>query len=333
MSIDVRRATAEDRDRWNDLVEQSPQGTPFHLEEFGEVVAEDTGGTYDPLIGFKGQEPVGLFPVHRMRRGFVPTLFSPPPNRAVTYQGPALLNTAKLTQRKVERRHRRFVEGCLDLLEGESDPRYLHVRTGSRYHDTRPFISAGFEATPAHTYVVDIAPEAETLLSQFSSDARQNVTSEYDGVEVTEGDERAIGTILDQVRARHEQQGEPFHVTPSYVTALSRRLPEGVLRSYVCRIDGDIAGGMITLELGDTIYRWLGGAKHDADAPVNDLVDWHVIRDAKARDLARYDLVGANERGIAKYKAKFAPELELYQQLERATPLMRVASTIYGRLT
>lgn len=332
MSIEVRSATAEDRERWNDLVEQSPQGTPFHLAEFGRVAADYAGASYDRLLGFKGQEPVGLFPYFELTRGFVTTVFSPPPDLQVTYQGPAMLNMAKLKRRKADRRHRRFVQACLDRIETDCDPSYVHVRTGTRYLDTRPFVRAGFDPSPAHTYVVDISPDPEALLKQFSSDARQNVTVEYPSVDIAEGGERGIRAIVEQVRLRHEHQDERFPVTASYVVDLFHALPEGVLRPYVCRVDGDFAGGMIALELGDTVYRWIGGAKHDADAPINDLVDWHIVRDAKGRGVTRYDLVGAMEPGIAAYKAKFAPDLELYQQLERGTPLLKMASSVYSRL-
>jgi hypothetical protein len=332
MSIDVRPVTDDDADRWNGLVERSPSGTPFHLREFGQVAADYAGGSYEPLIGYKGQEEVGLFPLHRLSKGFVTAVFSPPPDLYITYQGPIMVNIEKLKRRKADRRRRRFVEGALDHIETEIDPSYVHVRTASRYLDTRPFVQADFEASPGHTYVVDITPDEETLLGQFSSDARQNATGEYDGVEVTEGGEDAIRTIVDQVAERHAAQDERFPITPSFVVDLYRALPDGVCRPYVCRVDGEFAGGMVALELGDTIYRWVGGAKHDADAPVNDLVDWHIIQDAKSRDVSRYDLVGASEPGIAKYKAKFAPSLELYQQLERGTRLMQMASSVYSRI-
>ena len=333
MSIDIRRATDDDSQQWDSLVEQSPHGTPFHLQAFGTVAAEHSGATYVPLVGYKGQEPVGLFPAFRFAHGPVTAILSPPPDLNVTYQGPAMVNIEKLKQRKADRRHRRFVNGCLELLDEEFDPSYVHVRTGSQYLDTRPFVRTGFDAEPAHTYVVDITPDEQTLLNQFSSDARQNVTDEYDGVDIEEGEVAAVRAILEQVRARHAAQNEPFEVPTAFVADLFDQLPAGTLRPYVCRVDREFVGGILALELDDTIYRWIGGAKHDADVPVNDLVDWAIIRDAKTRGVTRYDLVGAHQPNIAKYKAKFAPDLELYQQLERGGRLMKLASSVYKRVT
>lgn len=332
MSVEVRRATAEDRDRWDGLVERSSHGTPFHLDGFARVAADYAGIEYVPLIGYVGQEPVGLFPAFKQSHGPVTTVVSPPPDLQITYQGPAMVNIEKLKRRKADRRHRRFVEGCLDYLEETDAPSYIHVRTASRYLDTRPFVQRGFDASPAHTYVVDISPDEDDLLKRFSSDARGNVTDDYDDVTVRVGEARGIRRIIEQVRARHEAQDEPFTVPASFVVDLWRELPDGVVRPYVCEVDGEFSGGMVTLEHGETAYRWLGGAKHDADAPVNDIVDWRIIRDAKSRGMTRYDLVGANQPNIARYKAKFAPELELYQQLERGTALMKLASNVYKRV-
>lgn len=332
MSVEVTPATERDRDRWDSLVKRSPHGTPFHLHSFGEVVVEYVDATFIPLIGYKGEEPVGLFPTFHTTYGPVGTVFSPAPNLGITYQGPTMVNIDKLKQRKKDRRHRQFIDGCLDHLESTVDLNYAHVRTGSQYVDTRPFVDKGYEATVGHTYVVDISADEESLLKKFSRDARQNITDEYDGVHIEEGGTAAVRTIHEQVRKRHEHQDEAFTVPVEFMVDLFEQLPEGVLRTYVCRLNGEMVGGIVALELGETVYRWIGGSKHDADVPVNDLLDWAIICDAKERGVTRYDLVGASEPNIAKYKAKFAPDLEIFQQLEFGPMLLRTAAHLYKRL-
>jgi CelD/BcsL family acetyltransferase involved in cellulose biosynthesis len=332
MTVDVTYATADDRDRWNDLLAQSPHGTPFHLLEFCRVTADHTDTTFWPLVGSKGQERVGLFPVYERSYGPVTAVFSPPPNRKINYHGPAMVNFEKLKRRKADKRHRRFVRACLDRIETDLGPRYVHVRTGSRYLDTRAFRRQGFETTAGHTYVVDLTPDIETIRERFSADARRNVRGEYDRVDIALGGEPSVRAIINQVAARHAEQDEPFPVTPAYAADLYRECPEGTVRPYVCRIDGRFVGGILALALGDTVYRWLGGAKHDRSVPVNDLLDYHIIRTAKREGFDRYDLVGAYEPGIAAYKAKFAPEMELYQQLERGEFGMSLAASVYQRV-
>lgn len=338
MSITVTREGIEvqidrDQDRWNRYVERSPHATPFHHRAALDVLAEHAGATCYPLVGYKGQEAVGVFPVFEISKGPLSTVFSPPPDLWIPYLGPALCNFGKLKRRKAERRHRRFVDGCLEFVESTCNPRFTLFRTATRYADVRPFEWNDFEITPRHTYVLDITVDEETMLAGFSSDARQNIRRGEDApCVVEEGGPADVEAIVEQVAARHDEQDETFLLSPATVVDLYERLPDGVVRPYVCRIDGEFVAGMVTLEDDSTIYRWQGGAKPDVDLPVNDLLDWHIIRDASDRGLRSYDLVGANNRRLCGYKAKFGPDLATYYSVQKGTRSMNVVSEVYRRL-
>lgn len=333
MSVTVRSATDDDLDRWDDLVRRSPHGTPFHRTGAMDVLAEHSNTSLHPLIGVVGQEPVGLLPMYEKQIGPFSVAFSPPPNLKVNAQGPLLLNFEKLKTRKATQRHGSFIDRCRNYLDDKINPRYLLVRTPNRYEDPRPLLWNEFSVEPRYTYVVDISSDRETLLSSFSSDARQNVTAEYDrDIDIHEAGDSAIERIVSQLQARHAEQNETYRVTSAFVEDLRRTLPDGTVRPYECVVDGEFAGGMIALEHGDTMYRWQGGAKTDLGVPINDLVDWYIIRDAMERGLSRYDLVGANLRRLANYKAKFAPELEPYFEAVRSDLPMRALAAIYRRL-
>lgn len=333
MSIDVSKATDDELETWNRYVDRSPHTNPFHRRGSLAVLADHADADLHPLIGFKGQEPVGIFPVFEVERMGISTVFSPPPGLLIPYLGPALLNIEKLKQRKRERRHERFIDGCFEWMEEELDPRYVHVRSDFRYTDLRPLEWNGMDASLGHTYTVDLTVGEDELLERFSSDARSNVKDGTgENCTIEESGENAIRRIITQVYRRYEAQDKSYGVTPGFVLDLEERLPEGCVRAYVCRVDGRFAGGMITLEDGDTIYRWQGGAKHDADVPVNDLIDWHIMREAMERGIDEYDLVGADARRLNRYKAKFNPELRTYHEAEHASPAMRLVREAYTRL-
>jgi len=318
--------------RWNDLCAQSPAATPFHRYECLRVLAGRSDATLHPFVGYQDGRPVGLFPIFERSRRPVTTLFSPVPDHKVPYLGPLLLDRDEWSQAERDRRRRSFLDASLSCFYDRFAPSYVNVRTTPRFADPRQFAWQGFEVVPRYSYVVDLTPGTDELLDAFSNDARRNVRDPPDEVEIREGEHDAIERIIDQVIARHEQQGETYLVTPEYVRALYDALPEGVLRPHEVRLDGTFAGGLITLESGDTIYRWQGGAKPDADAPVNDLLDWHVMCAARDRGRDTYDLVGANNQRIADYKAKFAPELVTFYSMEVSTRPMSLVSTLYKRL-
>jgi len=336
MSIDIREATDGDLENWNSYVEQSPHGDLFHCREALQIQADHMGCQLHSLVGFKGQEPVGILPIFEIKKGPFTTAFSPPPDLRIPYQGPALLNMEKLKQRKAERRHQSFLDQCFDWVETNLNPSYTHIRLHGEYPDLRPMKWRGFETSMNYTYLVDLSPSDEDLLLSFSSDARSNIRDgrEADNVSIEIGDQTAVRHILEQVRNRYESQNIAFHPSNEFLTDLYNSLPDGAIRPYVCRVDGEFVGGILAYEFGDTIYRWHGGVRIDVDVDiaVNDLLDWHVMEDAKSRGLSTYDLVGAQNQRINTYKAKFNPDLQEYYMLEKGSAVMNTAAHLYNRL-
>jgi hypothetical protein len=329
MSIDAR--PLDDPDRWNDLLEDTAEPTTFHRAEALDVLAEHAGADCHRLVGYKGQEPVGLFPVFTVSRGPVTGAFSPPPNLKLPYLGPAMLDRQPLKRRSRDKRHRRFVDACLDWVDDEHAPKFTQLRTAPGYDDVRPYVWRDYEATPRFTYVIDLERSEDDLIAAFSSDARRNVTDSYDvDYVIREEGVEGIERIVEQVSERHAEQGESFPLTASFVTDLYEGLPDDVVRPTVCRIDGEFAGGMVNLEYAGTSMCWLGGAKTDADIPVNDLLDWWYLREAMDRGVTAHDLAGANNARIAPYKAKFAPDLVPYYSLKRGTRALNAVSKLYS---
>ncbi len=329
MTIEITET--DDGDEWNKHVERATHTTPFHRYEALDHLADAADAELRLLVGYKGQEPVGLFPIFETTTGPFRTVYSPPPHLEVYYLGPVLLDLGQLKQRKAERRHRRFIENSLELIDEEIDPDYVDVRTVDRYTDLRPFTWEEFDVSPSYTYLVDLT--ADDLLMQFSRDARSNVRSREDAdCTIREGDTDGLETIIEQVRQRHEEQGKEYRLDPSFVTELSERLPDGCVRPYVCEHDSEIVGGIVTLEYGDTIYRWQGGTKRDVEFAVNDMLDWHIMQDAQSRGRTRYDLVGANLPRLCRYKSKFGPEPTAYYTAQRKTTKMEAVTSVYRRL-
>ncbi|SFS96627.1 lipid II:glycine glycyltransferase FemX [Halostagnicola kamekurae] len=312
MGIDIRVLDTEtDAEEWNRYVERSPGTNPFFRAEALELQAADSETTPHLLAGFKGQEAVGLFPVFEYNKGPITGVFSPAPFSWSCYLGPALLNVDKLKQRKADRRTKRFLEGCLEWIESELSPVYTKF-VAAEFPDVRPFTWNGYEVEPGYTYVLDLDRSTDDLLDRFSSDARSNIrNAPEDRYVVEEGTIDDIDRIVDQVRARYESQGQSYQMNNGFARSLYQLLPDGAIRPYVCRVDGEFVGGILVVESETTRYRWQGGVKPDADVDVsiNDVLDWHVIRDGAENGLERYDLVGAGVPSINRYKAKFNPEL------------------------
>ena len=323
MSVEVRRVT--DAAEWNRCVERAPGASAFHRHEALSVQAAHSDSRVHPLVGYKGQEPVGLFPLFELRRGPITGVFSPPPYLWVPWLGPALLNVDKLKQRKRERRHEAFVTGCLDWLDEHLSAHYTRIRTERRYTDVRPYLWEGWDVTPGYTYVVDLGVGEDELLKRFSRGVRNDIkNTDEDAYTVEIGGPDAARRIIETVKRRYDAQGEPYEMTPAFAADLTERLPDEQIHPYELRIDGEFVTGVVVVESGDTAYRWQGGTKHDAPIPANDLLDWRVMCDAAERGRTAYDLIGAGDRRINQYKTKFNPELAPTYTLESG-PARRLA--------
>jgi hypothetical protein len=324
----------EERDPevYDDVLGRSPHGNPLHRPEALRVLERHSDAIAHPLVGYEDGEPVGVFPAFEVRKAGVSLAFSPPPYLWIQYLGPVVAHGED--QRNFEARHLGFVESCLDWLEAKVGPRYVHVHTDPGYADPRPFAENGFEVRPRYTYEVDLTLDRDDLLMTFASDARSNVRSGEDfDYEVREGDSEDAAWIIEQVEQRYAEQDKSYGLPPEMVAELHERLPDGAIRPYVVSLDGEPKGGMVALDDGDTIYRWQGGAKTDADAPVNDLLDWHIMCDAMDRGVEQYDLVGAENQRINRYKSKFNPELSAYYTLERSSKPFQFAAGLYDQLS
>lgn len=316
MSVDITRFDLEtDADEWNRLVDRAPGTNPFYRAEALAVQASETGTTLHALAGHKGEEPVGLFPAFELRKGLFSAVFSPAPRSWACYLGPVVHPLDHLKQRKADRRVRSFVDGCLDWIENACSPVYWKVMTAG-LDDLRPFTWNEFDVEPGYTYVVDLDCSREELRDRFSSDARRNIRSVPDGVTIETEGRAAIEPIVEQVADRYESQGRAFQLTADYVRSLYDVLPDGALRPYVCRIDGEFYGGILVLATDETRFRWQGGVKlDDVDVPVNDLLDWQIMADGIEAGVDHYDMVGAGVPSINTYKAKFNPRLETHHTI------------------
>lgn len=315
----------DDAGTWNRYVDRAPETNPLHRYEALEVLGDHADARLHPLVGYSGHEPIGLFPVFETDRGPL-TVLSSPPSQIHTFQlGPATLNLEKMKRPKAERRRRAFLDGCFSRLDDEVGPDLVKVRTDPRFDDVRPLQWNGFSARPYYTYFVDLRPDEEELLREFSRNARRAITdTDAEEYTIEVGDDTHVRRIMDQLEGRLKDLDASMGVDGELVLDLYDALPDGMMHPYVCLTNGEVVCGVITLEYDDVIYFWKGGVTTDTDIPASDLLHWRIMRDAIERGRTYYDLLGANIPRLCEYKAKFAPETRIYFTLHRRNTRAKV---------
>lgn len=329
VQIEVEGRSSFDATRWNKLIDRSPQATALHNYAALSKIAEHSGTELHLLTGRIGTETVWGAPL--FMRSFGPTsmLFSQPPGLGLSGLVPCMVSGDVVEQNRLLRAEKLMTESW-SRIQDRFDPSYVHLSLARTLPISSLMLQEGLRTTPRFTYRLDLSVGSEELLGGFSSDARRNIQgADSDRIELFEGDRADIGRIITTMIGRYEEQDLTYPIRKEFVYDLYDALPDGTVTPYVIEVDGRFENGIIALDDGETVYRWQGGGKANTDVPVNDLLDWYIIRRGTEGGRRYYDFVGANTARISSYKAKFNPELVTDYQVEDASVVMRSVRALY----
>ncbi|WP_135822886.1 GNAT family N-acetyltransferase [Halostella litorea] len=308
----------------------------FHTPEALRTIDDHTTADMRLLGGFKGQQPVALFPAF-VRHGPVGrAVTSPPPSMSVPHMGPVLMpNSPK--RRKREKLNRRFAEGVIDELDADASNTLFRTVTAPDYGDPRPFEWADLSLDTAFTYRLALDGRSlDDVLGSFSSSLRREIRDARESdVELSVEGRTAAKRVFDRTADRYEDTDSSLPVTWPFVRDLVDALGDRC-RVYVARApDGEFLSGIVALYSNDAAYFWQGGTRAEYEGTgVNGLLHWGIIRDIVENpdldSVHQYDLVGANTERLCRYKAKFAADLRPYYVVESSGTGMKLAKSAYN---
>lgn len=330
--MEIKRLSLEE---WSDALPASDFEV-FHTAPALGVLADHAAGDLELYGGFKGDRPIGLFPVVVQERTVGRALLSPPPGFSIPRLGP-LVMPASPKQRKREQVNSRFTEQVLDELDADASRTLFRAVCPTSYPDPRPYVWSDLSLDTSFTYHLDVDEDPDAMLSSFSKSLRREIRdgTELD-VEIDVAAEDGVREVFEHTRDRYDEQDRGFTLEWEYVDDLTRALAaDDRCRTYVARTpEGRYLSGIVVLYSNDAAYYWLGGARttHDGTS-VNSLLHWHIIQDIAAgsprESVTTYDLMGANTERLCRYKSKFGADLTAYYGLESNGAGMTAAKTAY----
>jgi hypothetical protein len=311
----------------------------FHRPELLELLAEHSDTDELRLYaGLKGDHLVGLLPVflNRNRLG-IRTISSPPPGMHVPYLGVVLQPTSPKV-RKCERVNTRFTRGVLDDL-GINNRSLVFLVNGPEYTDPRPYEWEDLSIETSFTYRLPIdGRSAEEIMRRFSKSRRREIRKGEDlDVIVEQGNRGDTRRVFEQTKARFAEQDEYYGLTWPFVRGVVEAIGDKS-RTYVARRpDGEFLSGIVVLYSGDTASFWLGGVRKEYEhISINSLLHWAIIRDIaddpELSGITNYDMVGAGEYRLSKFKSKFGPELCPYYVINSGGVQMWASESAYSVL-
>jgi lipid II:glycine glycyltransferase (peptidoglycan interpeptide bridge formation enzyme) len=331
MSIEVREAGKEELKNWDTYVEASPYGTIFHTRDWLNIVAKHTASTLYPLIGLKGNEVIGVFPIFYKRKGPLKMVFSPPPQTAIPYMGPILLGYDHLHQFKKDSLVLEFytqVDECIKKLK----PHYTSFSFPPGLNDCRPFQWLGYQIEPMYNYVLDISTELTYLESHFTYRTRKSIErAEKKGISIEFGSQHELQMLYDMLSNRYTDQGLILRLPYQYLLDLYEHFYPENLKVFTLVYHDTIIGGVIKLCYKDRVLDWVGHPKTTVSG-AGDFLHKETMKWSVENGYHHYEFIGANTCFICQFKSKFNPALDVHFVMRKATISGFLGEKVYTKL-
>lgn len=285
----------QDPDAWDAFVAAAPNGSFPQLTAWAEANAPK-GWRARRVIASSASGPVGAqLLIHHLRPGPWGRAYAPRGPVGPALDAPAIAAFTRAV--RVVAAEERLVHVTIDPELEAGGP----VEGWLRDEGWEP---AG-EIQINRTRIIDLGrPEAE-LWGDLRSSTRWSVNKAgRSGFVVTETGAEG----LDDFGALYLETARRVGFTPfAYRAVYEAFARRGSARILMARAPGGApAATLMLLDCGDRVIELYGASSREgARGRANHLVKWEAIRSSAARGMARYDLWGTDEEGVATFKASF----------------------------
>jgi hypothetical protein len=324
----------EDKKRWDQFVEASPQGLLFHKWDFLKTVERHSQYRFLPYGVYSGDELRCIFPFFIWRERFGLTkMGSPPPlDTQILYLGPAFdpsVQTLKASARE------KTLNQVTDELCREIDtiaPNFVGFVTVPNFIDVRFFIWKKYREHLRFTYAIDLERSLDEIWASFSRRCRQEIKYvSAHSPEIQQTDD--VSALLDIWRPRFSELGiEVPLLSDSYLEELVATFPQE-MTVYTLSIDGRLATATACCAMQKERYcYWIGGVNVRKDLSVQEYLIWEIVKRAKSEGFKKLDL-GEPTQPTSRFKSKFDPVLEPFCFVERTNTRGKPVYFAYQKLS
>lgn len=318
------RAIDPNTSEWDALIARFADHTVFHSSAWLATIQASHGVKPVCAMAEQGGQCVAVWPYLEKRKGPFRAIGSPLPGWSTAYMGPLFADGVEVNAAvKAFLDHRLFKRYA-----------YFACRTLVHRHDVdlTPF---GFNLlTKFETYWIDLTKTEDEIWGDFKSECRSRVRkAEKGGVEIRR---ETDGAFLDDFWRMSEETFAKSHIQPTHtrefcVQLWKRFAPLDRVHALSAFVGGRRAATLVLPFDAHTMYYW-GGASYQEfrELPVNNLLHWQAMKDAKARGLKCYDFV-SSEGGPGRFKKTFGPlPVDMARHWERSpSRLMRLLKEKY----
>ncbi len=325
----------EDKKRWDQFVETSPQGLLFHKWDFLKTVERHSKYRFVPYCVYSGEELRCIFPFFIWRDRPLAYMCSPPPfylGTQILYLGPAF--DPSFLGLKTSAREK-ILNQVTDELCTEIQaiaPNYVSIVTVPNFIDVRSFVWKNFTAQLSFTYAINLERSLDEIWASFTRRCRQGIKSvSAHSPEIQQTND--VSALLVIWRKRLNELGIKVPLlSDSYLKELVGTFPQDIT-VYNLTIDGELATATACCVMRKERYcYWIGNVNLRKDLNVTDYLIWEVVKQAKSEGFKKLDL-GEGDVRVSPYKAKFNPVLEPFCYVYREDTRLKTVNFAWSKLS
>ncbi|HTY91875.1 MAG TPA: GNAT family N-acetyltransferase [Methanocella sp.] len=320
---------------WDKFIDESPNSLLFHKWDFLKIAEKYTGYKVYAYGFYRRDELISVLPIFHKKRKGMNFVYSPPQTTLsyIPYMGFAFSPTYyHLNQHEKESGLCSMISEMDQVLRGLS-ANYVSYATVPGDVDSRPYIWNGYEALLQYTYVIDLERPLEAIWEEFDRNCRKRIeAAEKLRPSVIRSDDS--GTLFRIMRERFADQGDTFfhRQTPEYLKELLSTFPDEIKMYFIYSGD-ELIGADVNCEYKDLCMSWMGTAVMKENLNANEYMLWEIIKGAKDAGKKRYENLGADEKRLNDFKAKFNPSLIPYFYIIKKNILYRTTSYIMEKMS
>ncbi len=311
----VREVSSEDEKNIKHILEHSKDVTIFHTPEWNRLVSEEFGVPNKTIIAKADATPLGMYTFFIDSKGLFKRIKSGLREADSIYGGPITIDNSESKKDMIEKIIR-VKEKYVEYSQIYPPPDY----------NIELLKNLGYKCRKLFTSITKLDGSEEELWSKIDSKRRNLVRkAQANKIKVIPADLSFIDIYYEMLSELFKKAGKtPFQ--KSYYSSILQELnPRGWVKFLIALHQDKPIAGAIFLCFKDTVYYWSGASfmEYRNLAP-NDLIQWEIIRWARANQYKYYDLVMIEQErlpGIAHFKLGFGGELvPIYEAIKR-TPL------------
>src|SRR5271157_2170551 len=312
--MEVSLKIADDAKQWDTLLARASYRTIFHTWKWLKIVEKDTNTKLYPLIGFKGTDPIGIFPLFYQKKGFLKIVLSPP-KQSAPYLGPLIIDYESMKQGKRESTLFEFLKAVDHFIFSELKCTHSRIRSSSGLLDSRPFLWNGYEVEPMYTLILDLGKNLDDIWESFDKVLRKNINGTLkERVSVEEGSIEDLDFLHSSIIKRLKEKGFEQSKNKSYLYDIFKSFFPQNLRIFIAKYEGERVGGLLVTSYDNKVSALFGTPKITMKGIYpNDLIHWEAIKLAKENGFRYYELVDTGEfQRLCTYKSQFNPNLSVW---------------------